>query len=573
MTEELTITTERADDLPLLIAWMERMGLAELTDQHFPVHGNWQGLRPGQVLVGWLTHILSQADHRLNQVQDWAEGRLETLSACLGVRVRALDFSDDRLAALLDLLGEDQRWAGFQAALNQRMLRVYDLTPGRVRMDTTTASGYWEITEDGLFQLGHSKDHRPDLPQLKVALATLDPLGMPLVTQVVAGNQADDPLYIPVIQQVREGVQRSGLLYVGDSKMMSLATRAHLQVGGNYYLGPLSAVEVRPQEMEAYLQPVWGGSQPLTSVERQGADGSQIKIAEGYETQVSLTAEVEGQEVQWVERRWVVRSLSQAQAAETALRERLERAQQALEALNERKQGKRRPKDELAWRQAAEALLKRYHVEGLLEVHIQEQVQERQIRPYGDRPAETRIEREWRVTVARNEAAIEQRVRTLGWRVYASNAPQEVLSLEQAVLAYREEFLVERNFGRLKGKPLSLTPMYLEDDHRATGLVRLLSIGLRVLTLLEHVAREGLAKAGESLRGLYAGNPKRATNRPTAEALLRAFKDIELSFVTLGGQTYRHITPLSELQVKILHLLNIPESIYTSLAANSGNPP
>ena len=114
-------------------------------------------------------------------------------------------------------------------------------------------------------------------------------------------------------------------------------------------------------------------------------------------------------------------------------------------------------------------------------------------------------------------------------------------------------------------KPLTLTPMYLEDDSRATGLTRLLSIGLRILTLLEYVVRSRLAETGEKLSGLYAGNPKRATDRPTTEALLRAFKDIFLSLVTLGEQTYCHLTPLSELQLKILALLDLPAETFTRL--------
>jgi transposase len=52
----------------------------------------------------------------------------------------------------------------------------------------------------------------------------------------------------------------------------------------------------------------------------------------------------------------------------------------------------------------------------------------------------------------RHEAAMAQAVRLLGWRVYATNVPQDILSLEQAVLAYRAEYLVECHFGRLKGK-------------------------------------------------------------------------------------------------------------------------
>ena len=88
-------------------------------------------------------------------------------------------------------------------------------------------------------------------------LATLDPLGMPLVAQVVSGEKADDPLYIPAIDQVRSGVGRRGLLYVGDSKLMALATRTHLVAGGDYYLAPLALTQVPQATIDAYLAPVW----------------------------------------------------------------------------------------------------------------------------------------------------------------------------------------------------------------------------------------------------------------------------------------------------------------------------
>lgn len=55
--------------------------------------------------------------------------------------------------------------------------------------------------------------------------------------------------------------------------------------------------------------------------------------------------------------------------------------------------------------------------------------------------------------------------------------------------------------------------------------------------------------------------------------MLRAFKGVSLSFITIGTQTYRHLTPLSELQQKILRLLDCPVSIYTRLAADFANPP
>src|SRR2546425_8489947 len=74
MKEELTIETERVDDVPVLLAQLDKMPVARLLDEHFPRHGNWQGLSVGITSVVWLSHILSQANHRLNHVQPWLLG-------------------------------------------------------------------------------------------------------------------------------------------------------------------------------------------------------------------------------------------------------------------------------------------------------------------------------------------------------------------------------------------------------------------------------------------------------------------------------------------------------------------
>src|SRR6266700_7446153 len=82
MKEALSIETERMDDIPLLITHMQRMKLSELLDKHIPTHGHRKGLSVGELSVVWLAHILSQADHRMNRVQEWALQRLDTLRRC-----------------------------------------------------------------------------------------------------------------------------------------------------------------------------------------------------------------------------------------------------------------------------------------------------------------------------------------------------------------------------------------------------------------------------------------------------------------------------------------------------------
>jgi transposase len=573
MTEELTITDERVDDTPFLMAHMKRMTIPRLLDKCFPTHGNWEGLSLGWVAAGWLSHILSEGDHRMNHVQPWAEKRLETLSKCMGQPVRALDFSDDCLALVLRTLSADERWKDFERKLNGHLLRVYPLKPKSVRIDTTTCSGYWSVTPEGLFQFGFSKDHRPDLPQAKVVLSALDPLGMPVATDVVSGSRADDPLYIPAIRRVQASLQTQGLLYIGDAKMSAAETRAFVEATYDFYLSPLTRVQVPQEELERYLEPVWEGKQDLVSVQRENAAGEQKRIAEGYEWQTLMAAEAQGKTIQWTERRLVIRSMRQRRAAETRLRKKLDRAQTALEALNERGRGKKRYRSLAELRQAAEELVKEHKVEGLLNLGFYVRFHRRRVRHYGDRPTRIVVEQDPGLVVQVNEIAVREVLRRKGWRVYVTNAPKSELPLSQAVLAYRNQYIVERGCGRLKGRPLSLRPMYLERDDHATGLIRLLTIGLRVLTLLEFVVRQRLAQEGTDLAGVYAGNPKRSTARPSAELLLEAFEDITLIVIQEPHRDLHHLTPLSETQKRILDLSGFSSEIYTSLCVQSSKPP
>jgi transposase len=531
------------------------------------------GLSLGWVTVIWLTHILSEANHRLNYVEPWAEQRLQTLRGCTGQPVQPLDVSDDRLAAVLEALSDDARWSVFEGVLNQHTLRVYDLGATCVRLDSTTAHGHWTVTEDGLFQFGHSKDHRPDLPQVKIMVSALDPLGMPVTTDVVPGQRADDPLYIPAITRVREGLGRRGLLSVGDCKMGALETRAFLQAGGDYYLCPLSESQLPPAILANYLAPVWTGAQAVTVIHRPQPGSAPELIAEGFERQEPVTAEVAGQPYHWLERRLVIRSVQLAQAGERGLRARLAKAQAEVTVLHERRRGRRRYPGPSALREAVDTILTRYRVHGLLHVWYKEQFWERPRRRYGGRDATMRLEWDGQVSVSLDQAAVAAAVRQLGWRVYVTTQPPDQLSLQEAVLAYRNEYLVERAMGRLKGRPLSLTPMYLERDDHATGLIRLLSLGLRMLTLLEFEVRRRLALAKTRLSGLYVGHPKRATARPTAERLLEAFQGLTLTTIREGRRRRRHLTQLCRVQQHVLALLAFPVDIYTRLCPDSHKPP
>ena len=411
MHEIPTIITERVDDIPLLLEQMQRMGLPTLFDTHFPTHGNWTGLSLGWVSSIWLSSILSRGDHRMVHVEPWVTQRLWTLGVTTGQAVRGVDFTDDRLEIVLRCLSDDTRWAAFESAMNQHTVRVYDLCTERVHVDSTSASVYTTVSAGGLFQFGHSKDYRPDLPQVKVMQAVLDPLGMPLATDVVSGERADDPLYLPCIERVQASVGRRGLLYVGDCKMAARETRARIAASDDFYLCPLPQVQLAEGELDAALEALWRGEHVLSSVVREGPKGQPELIAEGYEYRVAMSQQVDGKVESWGERRLVVRSVRHAQAAEAALRARVAKALAQIEALNLRGRGKKRFETVSALRHAVVALVQRSGVENLIWFRLTPHATPRPVRAYRGQPARVDHAHHATVEVCVDEAALEAAVR------------------------------------------------------------------------------------------------------------------------------------------------------------------
>jgi transposase len=351
-----------------------------------------------------LAFILSEGDHRLSRVEPWGNAHQRTLRRCLGSEVQPRDLTDDRLATTLDYLSVAERWGAFERDLNQSVLRVYDLQGRVVRVDTTTAGAY--VTPEGLCQLGHSKDHRPDLPQVTIAMAVLDPLGVPLTTTVVAGHTADDPLSLPAIATVRQTAQRPGLTSVGDCTMAAIGTRAEIVAHQDSSVCPLSATQRPEAELDRVLDPVFREVLEPSAIRVPHADGALDEtddpVAMGFVYTVERSApDQSGQSHTRQARRLVVRSLAFATTQEKHLRQRVARAVTAINALDERKQGKPRVPDEATAYQAAAAIIATHRVDGLVHVTVMTEVHEHATRRYGTRPATTVRSERVRVGAAR----------------------------------------------------------------------------------------------------------------------------------------------------------------------------
>jgi transposase len=576
----LELTHERVDDVPLLLGFLVRLQLPEVLDRHFPAHPLHRGLSNGWLITVWIAYILSRADHRKSPVQAWAAELHHTLETLIGQRIRPVEFSDDRLTLLLKCLDTQPAWESLEADLWHTHCDVYALPVERVRLDATTSCGHHAVTEDGLMQLGHSKDHRPDLAQFKLMAAVAEPSGLFLAGDVHPGNAADDPLYLPLYRRVGVLLGQTGLLYAGDCKMAALETRAEIAANQDFYLTRLPLTGTVPAEFAAWVEAAVVGDRAAKLIEiRRGEGEEQEFLGRGYEFERPQTAVVGEVEHTWTERVQVIRSESAAESQAAALDRWLKRTEVAVRGLTP-PPGPGRTQFTTGWEleRAVNALLAEEGAQGLLTVtwERQETSREHYVGPGRGGPKRRKTtERSVRyqvTSVARDDAAIERLVARMGWQVQVTNATAARLSLGDSVRGYRAGTCVERGFHQLKDQPLGIRPLYVHRDDQVRGLTHLLTLALRVLTLFEVLVRRGQDQDGEDLAGLYPGQPKRTTDRPTAKRVLETIAGAGLTLTRVGsGEGCRwHLTALPVLVKRVLGYLGLSSEVYTRLVINSG---
>jgi len=575
MKEERIVESERLDDLPVLIEWLKQMNVDTLIDNHTHPHRLWGGISKGVLGLTWIAHMLMTGDHRKVRLNEMLQRTRRSLGVMLGCEIRASEFNDDRLGRLLTDLGSGETAEAIEREMNAHCMRYYRLPSAQatVRIDTTSVAVHGTDDGSGVIAYGYSKDHRPDLRQFKVLMAALDPLGMPLLTQLIAGNSSDDGCYVPAYEEAIKSTGRD-IMVIGDSKMSALATRAHLHRSGSRYLTPLAMVGHTKADMEQWVDAAVTGRVSLTRVKSASAD----PIGRGYEVvrEQSYHDADRAVTVTWHERVLVMQSTEYARAQEVSLRQRLSTARTALTALTASKgKGHRRYITADALHATCQRILEKQAVEGLLTVTLACEQQTRTVSAHRGRPRKHALppparlveEVSYKVHTLQTDAqALAARIARLGWRAYATNASAQEWSLQAVVLAYRGEWRIEQGFHLLKGSPLSLAPVYLTKTEHIRGLLCLLSLAVRALTLIRYTVSQALHHAHETLKGLSPAYPHVKTTQPSAAMILGAFASLTLTVVQQATQAFVHVSPLTQLQHRLLAVLQLPADLYQRIA-------
>ena len=561
----VAVTTEQINSVPLLVGVMEQMGLRALLDAHVRPHGAWQGISLSTLVTLWLTHILSERTHTLSTLRDWVAARATTFNTLLDLTLRPTDCTDDRLALVLTQLGDPAIQAALDATMSQQWVRLYHLPTATVRFDSTAVSVYHDpAATDTLLHYGHSKDHRPDLRQFKAMLSSLDGLGLPLVCQPVSGQRADDGLYIPSYDATVAALGTSAFLAVGDSKMAALATRGHLVAHQSGYLCPYrppsAGAEIAGWVEQALTRRArW---QRITHRDPRTQEDSLLVEFECWAREQAWPDPAPGQTHTWTERVIVARSAGHAAAQCQAAERALARVQEELADLRQPpKRGRKRYTTEAELAAVVAAKIAAAHLTGIVSVPL---------------VAETRTEAPTRWTVGEvvvDADAWAAHLERLGWQVYVTNTTAAQYEAAALVMSYRQQPVQERGFARLKSRTLHIRPVYLRDETRIAGLLWLLTLALRVLTLTEYRLRTALTAQGGGIAGLNPANRGQVTTRPTTERVIGVFTDLTLVTMQASATRTRHVTPLNPTQTQILQLLGLPADLYRQLARGSPNCP
>jgi transposase len=498
---------ERLDHLGIVAGVCREIGLAEWLDAQDPHSHERVGV--GTATVAMILNGLGFSNRRLYLVpQFFATKAVERL---LGPGITAEDLNDDCLGRALDWLYAHDPTTLF-AGIALRARRVFGISARQVHVDTTSfaVTGTYEPDLDAptlAVTYGYSRDHRADLKQWMLALATTRQGDVPLFCQALDGNASDKVSLVAAVEALADQLQAApesaapedeAPIFIADSGLYSADNVARLSAAGVRWIsrvpetsqGARSALQVTDDAWRHEGNLFWAPA-------RQAPDGERwliVRTTQGEErARATLWRQVDKTHHEWESGLWHLGN--QRFACEPD-------AQAALA-----KQLTTRP----AW----------LTLQTQLVVHPKHR---RPGRPRKDAPPDRA---EWQImgTVTVNGAAVEQEVRRKAAFLVATNVLDPAqLSDQELIQTYKEQHSVERGFSFLKDPLFLASSVFVKKPERIVALSLVMVLCLLVYRLAEHRLRDQLAITGQTV----PNQVKKPTERPTMRWVFQCFEGIEL---------------------------------------------
>jgi len=555
MQSEESYINERLDHLGIVAGVCQEIGLAAWLDAQDPSHR--QHVSVGTATVAMVLNGLGFSNRQLYLVpQFFANKPVEHL---LGSGITAEMLNDDCLGRTLEWLYEHDLTKLF-AGIASRARKIFGIKAEQVHVDTTSfaVSGVYanaapkaeEPTEGEAssepeaaliaITYGYSRDHRDDLKQWMLALATTHDGDIPLFLHPLDGTSSDKVSLLSVIQtiqaQLRE-VDGEASVYVADNGVYSESNMQQLNQAGVKWV---SRVSETLSEAKTLLQE---GSQTW----QQSEDGT----LHWFTRQMALP---QGSE-RWV----VVRTQASLRRAQQTMQRQVSKAQSTWEQkcwhLSNRRFGCRADA-----RAAMERELKGKPV--WLKVHSDLVAHAQYAAKGRPRKDATPTSHQWQVatTITVNQQQVEQEaLRKACWIVGTNVLNPAILSDQHLITTYKEQGGVERGFRFLKDPLFLASSVFVKKPQRIMALSFIMVLCLLIYRLAEFRLRSGLAETQQTI----LDQVQKPTARPTMRWVFQCFEGIELLHVQTAATSLVLVLRLQPVHQLILTLLGpLYEKIY-----------
>jgi transposase len=557
-----TLASQTLGCLPILNVFLNRLRLDQHLDAALPHDDPRLRLAPAAVIRLVVANIA--AGHLpVYALGDWAGGYDPAVLGLDHAQVTALN--DDRVGRTLDRLFDADR-ASLITTTVLTAIREFDLDVTQLHNDSTTvtltgaypdADGYVRAGQStAAIRHGHNKDYRPDLKQLLLVLTVSADGAVPIAYRIEDGNTSDDVTHIPTWDGLVALVGRTDFLYVADSKLCSSEAMGHI----NAHQGRFVTVIPHARREDTWFRD-WAQTHAPTWTAADRSPGPRIGDPDRvYRTFEAPAPSTDGYRVIWVH------SSAKAARDSAARAGRIEAGLAAIDAVAARLASpKSRLKTTVALEAAATTALEQVGATRWVEYTVAQANQTTYRQEHRGRPGtQTRYRRTERpvftISAAVRATAVTYDAVTDGCFPLITNDTQ--MSPPQVLAAYRYQPNLERRNHLLKG-PQLVAPVFLENAHRIEALLLCHFLALLIEALIERQIRTAMKT--HNLPGIPAYPELRNCTAPSAPRILEIFAHVQRHHLINDDETVQIFEPeLTPLQHKILELLDIPATIYTT---------
>jgi len=539
MEAGVSYSIERLDHLGIVAGVCREIGLSEWLDSR--AGESERKVSVGTATVAMVLNGLGFSNRQLYLIPQFFQNK--PVEQLLGEGIKAEDLNDDCLGRTLDWIYENDATKLF-AGIARRAREVFGIGSEQIHVDTTSfsVSGEYKGTDEAAIEVayGYSRDHRADLKQWMLSLATTQDGDVPLFMRSLDGNSSDKVSLVEAVTALQEQLcaeEEGPCIYVADSGLYSETNMRRL---GEAKVSWVARVPETSTEAKRIIDP---DAQDWQTT----ADGQ----TRWYTRLVGLP---QGKE------RWVVVSTAPGEKrAKETMERKLEREREkwekALWHLGNR---------EFACEADARAALAQCvrKLPAWFEVSSTMTSSPRYAK--SGRPGKDATPKSV-VWPAQAKLGVDREGVERGWRrracfIVGTNVlDASVLPDEDVARIYKEQGSVERGFSFLKDPLFLASSVFVKKPSRIVALGFIMVLCLLVYRLAEHRLRSRLVETKQTVPNQVG----KQTARPTMRWVFQLFEGIDLLRIGSPADTTLHVLRLQPVHKQILSLLGQPyQKIY-----------